>query len=57
MAGGTLDKSKNEKCKVEELTGNDAQQIEEEINNKLKQGWTYRSVLLKSNKIYLIFIR
>jgi len=44
-------------CKVEELFGNNAPDIEGEINNKLKEGWTYKGSIVKANKIYLVFIK
>ena len=54
---GTLDGPNVEECRVEELVGNNAPDIEGEINNKLQDGWTYRGILAKQNKIYIIFIR
>ena len=54
---GTLDKAKVEKCKVEESAGNNAGAIEDEINAKLIQGWTFRGIIIKGNKVYLVFIK
>ena len=53
----SLDKKPRELCKVEELTANNAPDIEGEINNKLAEGWTYKDNITQANKIYLIFIR
>lgn len=53
----SLDKKSLESVKVEEMSGNDASAIEEEIKNKLKEGWTYADNISKGNKIYLVFIK
>jgi len=50
-------KKPRELCKVEELSGGNAPDIEGEINNKLAEGWIYKDVFAKGNKIYVIFIR
>lgn len=57
MGKGSLDKKSKQKCKVEELSGNNANDIEDEINNKLLEGWQLHSVASKGNKVYLIFIK
>jgi hypothetical protein len=54
---GSLNKKQRQVCKVEELSANDAPGIEDEINNKLNDGWQLHSVTSKGNKVYLIFIR
>ena len=54
---GSLDTKDIEICKVEELSGNNSLDIEGEINNKLKQGWTFRAIITKANKVYIVFIK
>ena len=54
---GSLDKKQEELCKVEEITGNNPSDIEDEINVKLAEGWGYADVFTKANKVYIIFIR
>jgi len=54
---GSLDRKPREVCKVEELSGGNAPDIEGEINNKLKEGWTYKDIITKANKVYIIFLR
>ena len=54
---GSHDKKNTELCKIEELAGNDPSAIEDEINNRLNEGWHYRDHILKGNKIYLVFIK
>lgn len=54
---GSLNKKQLQKCKVEELQGGNAPDIEGEINNKLKEGWKYQGILTKGNKIYIVFIK
>ena len=53
----SLNKKDKEVCKVEELAGGNAPDIEGEINNKLKEGWTYKDIIVKANKVYLVFIK
>ena len=55
--GGSLNKKQRQLCKVEELQANDAPGIEDEINNKLSEGWQFEGIATKGNKVYLIFIR
>jgi len=55
--GGSLNKKQREQAKVEELAANDSSGIEDEINNKLKDGWTYNGSIVKGNKVYLVFLR
>jgi hypothetical protein len=54
---GSLNKKQQQLCKVEELVGSNAPDIEGEINNKLKEGWVYQNTIVKGNKIYLVFIK
>jgi hypothetical protein len=54
---GSLDKKPRQICKVEELAGNNAPDIEGEINNKLAEGWIYQNTIVIGNKIYLVFIK
>jgi hypothetical protein len=54
---GSLNKKSKQLCKVEELSGNNPGEIEDEINNKLGDGWTLHSTVSKGNNVYLIFIR
>lgn len=54
---GSLDQKPQEECKVEELSGSNAPDIEGEINNKLAEGWLYKDSISQGNKIYLIFIK
>ena len=42
---GSLDQKNQELCKVEELSGSNAPDIEGEINNKLAEGWTYKDII------------
>jgi hypothetical protein len=53
----SLNKKPRQVCKVEELAGGNAPDIEGEINDKLKEGWIYSGIITKGNKIYIIFIR
>ncbi len=53
----SLNKKPREVCKVEELAGNNAPDIEGEINNKLAEGWTYKDIITKGNTIYIVFIK
>jgi len=52
-----LGKQQQQRCKVEELSGGNAPDIEGEINNKLKEGWTFQGIITKGNKIYIVFIK
>jgi len=54
---GSLDKKDQQVCKVEELSGGNAPDIEGEINNKLKDGWNYKDIIVKANKVYIVFLR
>jgi len=55
--GGNLGKKRKQFCKIEELQGNDSSAIEDEINNRLAEGWKYQDILAKANKIYLVFLK
>ena len=54
---GSLNKKQRQLCKVEEMAATDAPGIEDEINNKLSEGWQFHSVAVRGNKVFLIFIR
>jgi hypothetical protein len=54
---GSLDKKPQQWCKVEQLTGSDAGDIEDEINDKLADGWLYADIFAQANKVYILFIR
>ena len=54
---GSLNKKQRQRCKVEELSANDAPGIEDEINNKLAEGWQFHSAITKGNNVYLVFIK
>ena len=54
---GSLNKKQQQRCKVEEVAGSSAVDIEDEINNKLVEGWTVNTIFAKGNKTYIVFIK